>query len=76
VNAQDAANNIFVDLDGESQGDLLSNAGTAPAGIAPLHCYNGVNEVFLGSFRTRPVPALRRKQQPILSFLQHTVEMQ
>ena len=56
--------------------DLLSNAGAAPAGIAPFHCYNGVNEVFLRSLRTRPVPALRRKQQAVLSFPQHTVEME
>jgi hypothetical protein len=76
VNAQDAANNILVDLDAESQRDLLSNAGAAPAGIAPFHCYNGVNEVFLRSLRTRPVPALGRKQQAVLSFPQHTVEME
>ena len=48
VNAQDAANNILVDLDAESQRDLLSNARTAPAGIAPLRCNNSVNEVFFG----------------------------
>jgi hypothetical protein len=76
VNAQNAANNILVDLDAESQRDLLSNAGAAPAGIAPFHCYNGVNEVFLRSLRTRPVPALGRKQQAVLSFPQHTVEME
>jgi hypothetical protein len=29
MNAQDAANNILVDLDGESQRDLLGNSGTA-----------------------------------------------
>jgi hypothetical protein len=28
--AQDAANNILVDLGGESQGDLLGNAEAAP----------------------------------------------
>ena len=76
MNAQDAANNIRVDLDAESQRDLLSNAGAALAGIAPFHCYNGVNEVFLRSLRTRPVPALGRKQQAVLSFPQHTVEME
>ena len=76
MNAQDPANNIFVDVDAESQRDLLSNAGTAPAGIEPFHCYNGVNEVFLRSLRTRTVPALGRKQQALLSFPQHTVEME
>ena len=76
MNAEDTANNVFVDLDAESQRDLLSNAGTAPAGIAPFHCYDRVDEVFLGSLRTRPMPALGRKQQAVLSFLQRTVEME
>jgi hypothetical protein len=76
VNAQDAANNILVDFDAESQRDLLSNAWTAPSRIAPLHCDNGVNEGFLRSLRTRPVPALGRKQQVVLSLPQHTVEME
>src|SRR6516164_11125640 len=30
IDAQDAANNILVDLDAESQRDLLGNAGAAP----------------------------------------------
>jgi hypothetical protein len=76
VNAQDAANNILVDLDAESERDLLSNAGTAPAGIAPFHCYNGVNKLFLRSLGTRPTPALGRKQQAVLSFPQQAVEME
>jgi len=76
VNAQDAANNILVDLDAESQRDLLSHAGTAPAGIAPFHGYNGVNEVFLRSLRTRALPALGRKQQAVLSFPQQAVKME
>ena len=37
MNAQDTANNILVDLDGESQRDLLGNSGTAPGGITPFH---------------------------------------
>src|SRR5918995_7479366 len=76
MNAQDTANNILVDLDAESQRDLLGNAGAAPVGIAPFHCYNGVNEVFLRSLWTRPMPALGRKQQAVLSFPQHTLETQ
>ncbi|HTF61186.1 MAG TPA: hypothetical protein VK638_00595 [Edaphobacter sp.] len=33
MNAQDAANNILVDLDAESQRDLLSNAGQPQRGL-------------------------------------------
>jgi hypothetical protein len=76
MNAQDAADNILVDVDREGERDLLGNAGTAPAGIAPFHCYNRINEVLLRSLRTRPMPALGRKQQAILSFSQQAVEMQ
>ena len=76
VNAQDAANNILVDGDAESQRDLLSNAGTAPVGIAPFHCYDGVDEVFLRSLRARAPSALGRKQPAVFSFPQHTVQMQ
>jgi hypothetical protein len=76
MNAQDTANNILVDLDAESQCDLLSNAGTAPAGITPFHCDDGVDEVFVRSLRARATPALARKQHAALSFLQHTVQMQ
>ena len=76
MNAQNASHNILVDLDAKRERDLLSNAGTAPSRVAPFHCDNRVNEIFLRALRTRPMPALRRKQQAILPFPQHTVEMQ
>jgi hypothetical protein len=76
MNAQETANDILVDLDAESQRNLLSDAGTAPVGIATFHGNDGVDEVFLRSLRARPTPALRRKHHAILSLLQHTVEMQ
>ena len=50
--------------------------GQPHRGLRCFHCYNGVNEVFFRSLRTRPVPALRRKQQAVLSFPQDTVEME
>ena len=52
MNAQDSANHILVDLDAESQRDLLSNAWAAPFGIAPFRGHDGVNEVSLRSLRT------------------------
>jgi hypothetical protein len=47
MNAQETANNILVDLDGESQHDLLSEAGTAPVRITPFHFNDGVDKLFL-----------------------------
>jgi len=76
MNAQDTANNILVDRDGESQRDLLGNSGTAPVGITPFHFNHGVDEFFLRSIRARPSPALGRKQHAALSPPQHVMEMQ
>jgi hypothetical protein len=59
MNAQDTANNILVDLDGESQRDLLGNSGTAPAGTTPFHFNDGVGEFFLRSIRARPTPVAK-----------------
>jgi hypothetical protein len=76
MNAQHTADKVFIDLHTESQRGLLSNAGTTPAGIAPFHCHDGLDEVFVGSLRARPTAVPRRKQHAGLSFAQHTVEMQ
>jgi hypothetical protein len=76
MNAQETANNILVDLDAESQRDLLSDAGTAPVRITTFHRHDGVDEVFSWSLRARPTPAPRRKQHSVLSFPHHTLEMQ
>jgi hypothetical protein len=70
MNVQDTANNILLDLDAESQRDLLGNPGTAP--IRPFHCNDGIDETFLRSLRTRSLPALVGKQQAVLSFPQQT----
>jgi hypothetical protein len=76
MNAQDTTNHILVDLDGESQRDLLGNSGTAPVGITPFHFHDGVDEFFLRSTRARPTHAHGRKQHAVLSSPQHLVEMQ
>jgi hypothetical protein len=76
MNAQHTANNVLIDLHTESQRDLLSNAGTTPAGITLFHCHDGVDEVFVGSLRAGPTAVPGRKQHAVLSLAQHTVEMQ
>ena len=76
VNAQQTANDILVDLDAESQRDLLSDAGTTPGGIATFHGNDGVDEVFPRPLRSRPTSVFGRKQHPVLSFPEHAVEMQ
>jgi len=76
MNHQDTPNDILVDVDAESQRDLLSDAGTTPAGITTFHCNDGFDEVFPRSLRARSTPAPVRKQHAVFSFPQHTVEVQ
>jgi hypothetical protein len=68
--------NVLIDLHTKSQGDLLSNERTTPAGIPRFHCHGGFDEIFVGSLRARPTAAPRRKQHAVFSFAQHRVEMQ
>src|SRR5215467_53926 len=44
--------------------------------LTTFHRLDGVGEVFRWSLRTRPTPAPRRKQHAVLSFPDHTLEMQ
>src|SRR5262252_485954 len=76
MSAQDTADNVLIDLDAESQRDLLRNARTTPAGITLLHGHDGVDEVFVGSLRAGATLVSGRKQDAVLSFAQHTLEMQ
>jgi hypothetical protein len=76
MNIQDAANNILVDLHAEGRRNLLRNSGTAPAGITPFHFNDGVDQFFTRSLGTRLTPAFGGKQQAVLSFGQHVVQMQ
>src|SRR2546429_190482 len=52
VMGKNPANNVFVDLDVERQGDLLRNPRTAPVGITLLHFDDRMDE-----FRTRSLRA-------------------
>jgi hypothetical protein len=61
MNPQETPNNILIDVDAEGQRDLLSDAGTTPAGIITFHCNDGVDEAFLRSLRARAAPALVQK---------------
>ena len=59
VTGENPSDNVFVDWDVESQGNLLSNSRTAPGGIALLCLDNGFNEFFAGAFWAGPSFALR-----------------
>jgi hypothetical protein len=76
VTGENPSNHVFVDGDGESQGNLLSDARTAPGGIALLHLDDGINEFSTGSSGPRPPPLLGREEAAILSVPQGLVEAQ
>jgi len=59
VMGENSANYVFVDLDVERQGDLLSDARTAPMGITLLHFDDRMNELCARSLRPGLPAALR-----------------
>ena len=76
VTGENPANNVFVDGDVESQGNLLSNPRTAPGWIALLHLNDGFDEFFAGPFWSGLTPVLGGEEQAILSVPQSPVEAQ
>src|SRR6266581_945997 len=76
VTGENPSNHVFVDGDGESQGNLLSDARTAPGGIKLLHLDDGINEFSTGSSGPGPPPLLGREEVAILSVPQGLVEAQ
>jgi hypothetical protein len=59
VTGENSANYVFVDLNVERQGDLLSDSRTAPMGITLLHFDDRMNEFCAWSFRAGLPVALR-----------------
>ena len=58
VAGENPSNNVFVDGDVESQGNLLSDSRATPGGIALLHLDNSVDEFFVGSVWSGLTPVL------------------
>jgi len=76
VTGENPSNNVFVDWDVESQGDLLSNSRTAPGGIALLHLDDGFNEFFAGPLWSGLTSAPGCKEKAIFLIPQNLVEVQ
>lgn len=67
---EDPSNGVFVDGNAESEGDLLSDAGTPPGRVAELHLEDGLNNFLTGSFWTRSAPAWGGEKEAIFSIFQ------
>ena len=76
VGGENPSNNVFVDGDVKSQGNLLSDARTAPGGIAPLHLDDGFDEFFVGPLWSGFTPALGGEEPSIFSVPQSLAEAQ
>ena len=59
VMGENPSNHVFVDLDVERQGDLLSESRTAPVGITLLHFEDRMDEFCTRSFRAGHPSAIR-----------------
>ena len=59
VTGENPANDVFVDLDVERQGDLLCDSRTAPVGITLLHFDHQMDEFRARSFRAGLPTAIR-----------------
>jgi tripartite tricarboxylate transporter family receptor len=72
-----AAHDVFVDIEPESERDLLGDAYTAELRIAVLQFHDRGNELRRGTFRTRfAAMGSRGKEQPIFPIYQCFVEFQ
>ena len=74
VMGENPANHVFVDLDVERQGDLLSDSRTAPVGITLLHFDDRMNEFCARPFRAGLPTAILGEQQAVLSLAQGFVK--
>ena len=73
---QNTTDDILVEFNAEGEANLLSDSGTAPAGIPPLHLDDGIHQFFGWTLRSGPATTLRREKQPVLAFTQGSVEIQ
>jgi hypothetical protein len=76
MNAQDTANHILVNLNAESQRDLLRNSWTSPGGIELFHLDDSFDKFSSRPFWTGLVPCTWRKKEAVFPFLQCLVEVQ
>ena len=76
VGSKDTANHVLVDLDSESQGDLLGDSGTTPSGIALLHLDHRFNQILARSFWAGCAVVFRGEQQTVFTIYYGLAEVQ
>jgi hypothetical protein len=63
VTGENPSNQVFIDGDVESPGNLLGNTRAAPSGIALLHLDDGFDEFFVGACGSGLATAFRGEKQ-------------
>src|SRR5262245_43107320 len=76
MQCQNSANDILIYRSSKCEIDLVGNARAAPGWIVPFHLDHDTNDVRIRPLWSRLSPPLWRKQQPILSLDQCTMEIQ
>ena len=76
MGCENSANDVLVDVDTESHGNLLGNALASPTRIALFHFYNGTNQIRAWAFRSRPGSAFCGKQKPVFSMNQSAMKVE
>ena len=74
--SEDAAHDIFVNLDAERMSHLLGNARTTESRIATLHFEDRRDEFLRGPFGTWPSPGSGCEQQSVFPLDQRPVKAQ
>ena len=67
VLGENPPDHIFINLDTEGIGDLLSDSWATETRIAPFHLDDGVNQFLGGTFGTRFFSSVGREQAMILA---------
>ena len=73
---QNTPDDIFVDLDAEGSGNLLSNSWTAKPRISSLHLHNALDNCLGWSSRPRFPLSLRRKESAVFALLERIVKFE
>jgi hypothetical protein len=76
MSGKDTANHVLVDLDSESQSDLLGDSGTTPSGIALLHLDHCFHQILAWSLWAGFGAAFRGERQSVLAIFHGPVEVQ
>ena len=73
---QHPADHVFIDLQTEAFGQMLSDSRATKAGIAALELTDGLDQFLSRPFRPRFAPGTRAEEEPVFGFSEQGIEAQ